>query len=67
MAENMVVTENSPLGPILSFGCISLRETGIMGTLDTQWMGKEVTHLNFMKNKNLLQFDRLDDLIEKIR
>ena len=31
------------------------------------WMGKEVTHLNFMKNKNLLQFDRLDDLKEKIR
>jgi hypothetical protein len=43
LAENMVVTENSPLAPILSFGCISLRETGIMGTLDTQWMGKDVT------------------------
>ena len=26
------------------------------------WMGQEVTHLNFLKNKNLLQFESLEDL-----
>lgn len=31
------------------------------------WMGQEVTHLNFMKNKNLLQFDHLEDLKEILR
>ena len=44
LAENLVITNNSPLGPILTLGCVELRETGIMGTLDTKWMGKEVSN-----------------------
>jgi hypothetical protein len=41
--ENMLVTNNSPLGPILSYGCQLLRESGIMGTLDRKWMGQEIS------------------------
>ena len=44
LAENLVITNNSPLGPILSLGCVALRETGIMGTLDTKWMGAEISN-----------------------
>ena len=44
LAENLVVTKNSPLRPILTYGCVALRETGIMGTLDTKWMGKEISN-----------------------
>ena len=32
--ENMIVTENSPLGPILTFGCNKLLEKGIIDILD---------------------------------
>ena len=28
------------------------------------WMGREVTHLSFLKNKNLLQFERLESLMD---
>ena len=40
--ENLLVTDNSPLGPILSFGCQIKRESGIMSTLDKKWMGKDI-------------------------
>ena len=41
--ENMIVTENSPLGPILTFGCRLLLEKGIIDILDEEWMGKVVS------------------------
>ena len=41
--ENMLVTNNSPLGPILSHGSLILRESGIMATLQTKWMGQKIT------------------------
>ena len=44
LAENLVITNNSPLGPILTLGCVALRETGIMGTLDTKWMGADISN-----------------------
>lgn len=31
------------------------------------WMKHEVTHLNFMKNKNLFQFRDVNELLEKVR
>ena len=42
LAENLVLTENSPLVPYLRYGCWFLYESGIMDVLDTKWMGKEV-------------------------
>ena len=30
------------------------------------WMGREVTHLNFLKNRNLLQFESVDSLMEEL-
>ena len=41
--ENMIVTENSPLGPVLTFGCRVLLERGIIDILDNEWMGKVVS------------------------
>ena len=41
--ENMLVTNNSPLGPILSHSSLLLRESGIMATLQTKWMGQKLT------------------------
>ena len=41
--ENMIVTDNSPLGPILSHSSQLLRESGIMATLQTKWMGQKFT------------------------
>ena len=41
--ENMIVTLNSPLGPILSFGCRLLLEKGIIDILDEEWMGKVIS------------------------
>ncbi len=28
-----------------------------------EWLGREVTHLSFLKNRNLLQFDQLESLM----
>ena len=41
--ENMLVTNNSPLGPILSHSSLLLRESGIMATLQAKWMGQKIT------------------------
>ena len=41
--ENMLVTNNSPLGPILSHSSLILRESGIMATLEAKWMGQKIT------------------------
>ena len=40
--ENLVVTDNSPLGPILGLGCRILFENGVMDSLETKWIGKNV-------------------------
>ena len=42
--ENMIVTANSPLGPMLKYGCRILREKGIFDILDEKWMGKSVQY-----------------------
>ena len=42
--ENMIVTRNSPLGPMLKYGCRILREKGIFDILDEKWMGKSVQY-----------------------
>ena len=44
--ENMIVTENSPLGPILTFGCNKLLEKGIIDILDEKWIGKKVNSVS---------------------
>ena len=41
--ENMIVTDNSPLGPILTHGCNKLLERGVIDILDEKWIGKPVT------------------------
>ena len=38
--RNMVVTNNSPLGPILNFGVRLLVENGVMQHIDGRWLGK---------------------------
>ena len=42
--ENMIVTANSPLGPMLKYGCHILREKGVFDILDEKWMGKSVQY-----------------------
>lgn len=31
-----------------------------------EWMGREVTQLNFLKNRTLLQFDSIEELMQKL-
>ena len=40
--ETMIVTDNSPLGPILTHGCNKLLERGVIDILDEKWIGKRV-------------------------
>ena len=42
--ENMIVTKNSPLGPMLRYGCRVLLEKGVFDILDETWMGKSVQY-----------------------
>ena len=42
--ENMIVTNNSPLGPMLKYGCRMLLEKGVFDILDEKWMGKSVQY-----------------------
>ena len=37
--ETMIVTDNSPLGPILTHGCNKLLERGVIDILDEKWIG----------------------------
>ena len=46
LIENMIVAENSPLGPMLTFGCTLLLERGYIDTLDEKWMGKAISSYN---------------------
>ena len=42
--ENMIVTKNSPLAPMLKYGCRILLEKGFFDILDEKWMGKSVQY-----------------------
>ena len=44
--ENMIVTENSPLGPILTNGFQTLYENGIVDLYDKKWRGKDISSYN---------------------
>ena len=41
--ENMIVTKNSPLGPILGKGFQILCENGIVDLIDIKWRGKDIS------------------------
>ena len=48
--ENMIVTENSPLGPMLRFGCESLIERGVIDILQRKWTGESTSSLRQREN-----------------
>ena len=41
-SENFILTENSPLQPILTAELLKLRETGIMTILEKKWIGEKL-------------------------
>ena len=43
VGEYMIVSENSPLGPILNHGFRILCENGVVDMLDTKWKGKDLS------------------------
>ena len=42
LRETMIVTKNSPLGSMLTFGCSLLIERGYVDILDEKWFGKGI-------------------------
>ena len=46
VGEYMMVTDNSPLGPILSQGLRKLSESGIFDVVDMKWRGKSFSDYN---------------------
>ena len=39
---NIMLNNNSPLGPMLRFGCLRLSEFGVMDHVQMKWLGKDI-------------------------